>query len=171
MAVPTTERRGQVTGADPSHRTVARNHQAESEPYTTRKWKAASLPAGIAAPLGMLGLLGVQFLLGIALNLYGKLPSFGSGMAAMMRTGPLIMAHMMLGMILAVGALLVLATALPQGWAPASCAAAALVGILVAGVGGLLFLMDGQGNGASYLMAVGFLVAVAGYITELGTAR
>ena len=47
--------------------------------------------------------------------------------------------------------LLVVANALPQARAPASCAAAALVGLLVAGLDSLLFLMDGQGNGASYV--------------------
>ncbi len=52
---------------------------------------------------------------------------------------------------LTVGAPLVVATALPQARAPASCAAAALVGLLVAGLDSLLFLVDGQGNGASYV--------------------
>ena len=49
----------------------------------------------------MLGLLAVQFLLGMALNLYVTIPPFGAGTAATMRTGPLVMAHMMLGMVLA----------------------------------------------------------------------
>ncbi len=51
------------------------------------------------------------------------------------------------------------------------CTVAALGGILVAGLGGLVFLMDGQGNSASYLMAVGFLVAVAGYVAEIVAVR
>ena len=127
--------------------------------------------ASIAVPLGMLGLLAVQFLLGMALNLYVSIPAFGASMAAMMRTGPLVMMHMMLGMLLAGGALLALALALPLGRRAAGCASVGLVGILVAGLGGLLFLMDGQTNGTSYLMAVGFLVAVAGYVAEVVTVR
>lgn len=131
----------------------------------------AGRSAKIVAPLGMLGLLAVQFLLGMALNLYVTIPSFDSGMTAMMRTGPLLMVHMMLGMVLAGGALLALAMALPQGRQAVGCAATALGGIFVAGLGGVLFLMDGQDNGNSYLMAVGFLVAVGGYIAEIVILR
>ena len=127
--------------------------------------------AQVAVPLGLLGLLGVQFLLGMAVNLFVHLPLAGAGMAEMMGNRPLVGLHMMLGMILAAGAVLGVATALPNGrWATA-CAVVALGGILVAGIGGLAFLMGGQSNGASYLMAVGFLVAVGGYVTEVVTAR
>lgn len=125
----------------------------------------------VAAPLGMLGLLGVQFLLGMAVNLYAQLAAAGGGMAAMMRSGPLVVTHMMLGMLLGAGALLAVALAVPYGRQAVGCAAVGLVGIVVAGLGGLLFLMDGQSNGASYLMAVGFLVAVAGYVAEIVEAR
>lgn len=124
-------------------------------------------PANTAASLGMLGLLAVQFLLGMAVNLYITLPSTGFGMAEMMGGGPLVMVHMMLGIILVVGALLAFATALPCGKWAVVCAAIALLGIVVAGIGGLTFLMGGQSNGASLLMAVGFLVAVGGYVAEL----
>ena len=135
----------------------------------TRPWRSpasARRSAVTAAPLRMLGLLGVQFLLGMAVNLYVQLPSRGASMEGMI-DGGLVVIHMILGLLLAAGVLLAVALALPYGRAAAGCAAAALVGILVAGLGGLLFLMDGRGNGASYLMAVGFLVAVVGYVTEL----
>jgi hypothetical protein len=134
-------------------------------PASTRR------PASTAAPLGMLGLLAIQFLLGMAVNLYVRLPSAGGGMEEMMRTGPLVMTHMMLGMLLAAGALVAFAVAIPYGRWAVSCAAVALGGILVAGLGGLLFLMGGQSNGASYLMATGFLIAVGGYVAELLTGR
>lgn len=113
----------------------------------------------------MLGMLGLQFLVGMAVNLYVKLPSAGGAMTEMMGSGPLVMFHMMLGMFLAAGA--VVALALPYGRHAVGCAAIALAGILVAGLGGLVFLMGGQSNGASYLMAVGFLGAVAGYVAQL----
>ena len=119
------------------------------------------------APLGMLGLLAVQFLLGIAINLYVQISSADFGMTEMMRSGPLVMVHMMLGMMLALGATVAVGVALPYGKRAVGCAAAALGGILVAGIGGLLFLMDGQNNGASYLMAVGFLIAIGGYVAQI----
>ena len=127
--------------------------------------------ADVAVPLGLLGLLGVQFLLGMAANLFVRLPPAGVGMAEMMGNGQLVGLHMMLGMILAVGGVLGVATALPNGRRATACAVVALAGILVAGLGGLAFLMGGQSNGASYLMAVGFLVAVGGYVAEVVTVR
>jgi hypothetical protein len=127
--------------------------------------------AGVAIPLGLLGLLGVQFLLGMAVNLFVHLSPAGAGMAEMMGNGPLVGLHMMLGMVLAAGGVLGVATALPNGRRATACAVVALGGILVAGIGGLAFLMGGQSNGASYLMAVGFLVAVGGYVAEVVTVR
>ncbi|MCL4446465.1 MAG: hypothetical protein M1134_06310 [Actinobacteria bacterium] len=124
-----------------------------------------------AAPLVMLVLLGVQFLVGMAVNLYVHLPSTSATMAEMMGSGPLLMIHMMLGMMLAAGAVVAVAVAVPFGRRVVTCAATALGGIFVAGLGGVLFLMDGQGNGASYLMAVGFLVAAGGYVAELVMTR
>ena len=69
------------------------------------------------------------------------------------------------------GGVLGVVTALPNGRQATACAVVALGGILVAGLGGLAFLMGGQSNGASYLMAVGFLVAVGGYLAEVVTVR
>ena len=127
--------------------------------------------ADIAVPLALLGLLGVQFLLGMAINLFVHIWPAGAGMAEMMGNGPLVGIHMMLGMILVAGGVLGVATALPNGRQATACAVVALGGILVAGLGGLAFLMGGQSNGASYLMAVGFLVAVGGYVAEVVTVR
>ncbi|MDA8285433.1 MAG: hypothetical protein M0Z42_19525 [Actinomycetota bacterium] len=145
-------------------------HQAQSGP--TDPWRppiSARRSAATAAPLAMLGLLAIQFLLGMAVNLYVKLPSAGGAMTEMMGSGPLVMIHMMLGVFVAAGAVVAVAAGIPFGRRAVSCAAIALASIFAAGLGGLLFLMDGQSNGASYLMAVGFLVAVAGYVTEVIT--
>lgn len=119
----------------------------------------------------MLGLLAVQFLLGMGVNLFVTLPSAGFAMAEMMFSGPLVMVHMILGMLLAVGALFAIVAAFEYGPWAIFCAATSLGGILVAGAGGLTFLMGGQSNGASFLMAVGFLVAVGGYVAELVKAN
>ena len=118
----------------------------------------------------MLGLLGVQFLLGMAVNLYVQLPP--GGMTQMMRgsgPSPLLMIHMMLGMTLGAGALLTLWHSLRSGRRSTWCATVGLGGVLLAGIAGMLFLMGGQSNGASYLMAVGLLVAAGGYLAELVT--
>ena len=136
-----------------------------------RPARSSGRPADIAVPLGLLGLLGVQFLLGMAVNLFVPIPSAGAGMAEMMGNGPLVGLHMMLGMILAAGAVLGVATALPSGPRTTACAAIALGGILAGGLGGLAFLMGGQSNGASYLMAIGFVVAVGGYVAEVVTVH
>ena len=134
-----------------------------------RPARSSGRAADIAVPLGLLGLLGVQFLPGTSVNLFTPIPPADAEMAEMMGNGPLMGLHMMLGMILAAGAVLGVATALPSGRRATACAAIALGGILAGGLGGLAFLMGGQSNGASYLMAVGFVVAVGGYVAEVVT--
>ena len=81
------------------------------------------------------------------------------------------MIHMMLGIILVFGALVAFVTSLPYGRWAIVCAAISLGAILVAGIGGVIFLMGGQSNGASFMMAVGFLIAVGGYVAELVKAN
>ena len=91
-------------------------------------------------------------------------------MTEVMRNGPLVMVHMMLGMMLVLGAMVAVGVALPYGERAVGCAAAALGGILVAGLGGSLFLLDGQSNRTSYLMAVGFLIATGSYVAQIVAA-
>jgi len=74
-------------------------------------------------------------------------------------------------LLLAAAALLAVALALPYRRQAVACAAVGLVGILAVRLAGLLFLMDGQSNGASCLMALGVLVAVAVYVAEIVEAR
>ena len=78
---------------------------------------------------------------------------------------PLFMTHMMLGVLLAlvacVIALLSLTNKEPRfkfmAWV-------AFLAVLVAGYGGLSFLMGGQNNGNSFMMAIGWLVAFGVYM-------
>ena len=123
------------------------------------------------------GLLSVQFLLGMYVNLYLNLPPVtsstrGSGVSAMARfgtmfsSGPLLMAHMMLGMLLIVSGTVALIVAASSGNRFAiGWSATGLVALLVAGYGGISFFMFGQDNVDSYLMAVGFLVSFTAYLT------
>ncbi len=147
------------------------NNRDETTNFAELHASSSRMRARSTAPLAMLALLGVQFLVGMAVNLYVHLPSNGTTMMQMMGNGPLLMLHMMLGMVLAVGAVVSVAVAAPFGRRAVTYAAIALGGIVSAGLGGVVFLMDGQGNGASYLMAVGFLVAVGGYVAELVTTE
>lgn len=125
----------------------------------------------LAPPLVMLGLLGAQFLLGMAVNLFVQLPPSGEAMATMMSGNPLIPLHMMLGILLGAGAVLAVVLARAGGTAVIGCAALALGGIVVAGSGGLTFLFGSYDNTFSFLMSVGFLVAVGGYVGEFAYLR
>jgi hypothetical protein len=155
-----------------------RRGTASKSPHVPAHDKTATsrAPGGIpsspraTAALWMLGLLGVEFLVGMGVNFYVELPS--GGMTQMMRGGganPLLMVHMMLGMTLGVGAVLTLWFARRYGRWPIVCATVALAGIVGAGIAGMVFAVGGQNDVASFLMAVGFLVALAGYIAELVT--
>ena len=85
------------------------NEKGRSDPASVGARRAALGPTGLwrsptansrcasAAPLGMLGLLAIQFLLGMAVNLYVKLSSAGGAMTEMMGNGPVVVIHMMLG--------------------------------------------------------------------------
>lgn len=138
-------------------------------PHMTETVTIAS-PRRATAPLWMLGMLGVEFLVGMGVNFYVELPS--GGMTQMMNSGPspLLMVHMMLGMTLGIGAVLTLWLARRFGGWPILCAAIAFAGIVEAGIAGMVFVSDGHSDVASFLMAGGFLAAVSGYVAELVTS-
>ena len=73
----------------------------------------------------------------------------------------------MMGILIGVGSMVTLVLALSRGRKVVVLAALGAAGTFIAGVGGLRFLMAGQANGSSYLMATGFLVVVVGYVGEL----
>lgn len=123
------------------------------------------------------GLLAVEFLIGMYMNLYVNLPQIANnsrefGGSMMGRFGmmfspdqPLLMVHMMLGMFLVVIGVVVLVVAAHSrdrfsiGWS-----ATGLAALVIAGYGGISFFMFGHSDGDSYLMAVGFLVSFAAYL-------
>lgn len=113
----------------------------------------------------MLGGLGVQFVVGMYTNLFVSMPprSVGGMMVHMgfgVRMPPIFAVHMWLGVALAVGATVVLGI----GWHTARRATAlAWTAILLAGFGGLMFFMGGQRNSDSFIMALGWLIAVGAY--------
>lgn len=121
----------------------------------------------------VLGVMAVQFVLGMDINLFVHLPGTGysvgmGGMMGVMTDSPALMVHMMLGILLAILGLVAVLTAATTGRAGVVISSAAgAVGIVVAGLGGIRFLMYGQGNVASFVMAVGFLVALLAFVFEL----
>lgn len=122
----------------------------------------------------VLGVLVVQFLLGMDVNLFVSLPrstsaadARGAGMSSAM-ANPALMTHMMGGLLLAVLAVLaVLAAAATRRPAVLASAAGGAVAVAVAGAAGVRFLMYGHGNDASFVMASAFMFAVIGFVTEL----
>lgn len=125
-----------------------------------------------ASVMAMLGLLAVQFVLGMYANLDVALPSSsGSSMRTVMPTvlrhvGLLL--HAGLGFVLLAAGVVALISSMKTGIGKAIwLAVAGLTGLIVAGIGGMTFLMAGQGNSSSYLMAIGFLVSFSCYFAEL----
>ena len=130
----------------------------------------ARLMIAAGAAVAMVAVLSVQFLLGMGVNLTVHVAHarFGVGsMMAVMRGQPLLMVHMMLGMLTAVLAVVAAATAATSARAGVTVpAVVGLLAVLVAGYGGIRFLLTG-GNAASFTMAAGFVVAYAAYFVEL----
>lgn len=121
----------------------------------------------------VLGVLAVQFLLGMDVNLFVHLPDPGysvgmGGMMGVMAGSPALMVHMLLGILLAILGLVAVLTAATTGRTGVLVSSVVgALGIVVAGLGGIRFLMYGQGTVASFVMAVGFLVALLAFVFEL----
>ena len=112
----------------------------------------------------LIGLLGLEFLLGMAVNLYvepvptGSL-DLGSGLAP--AEGALWIAHLLNALALVATALLLVVLFLRRSQLRSLQAGAlfALGGVLIAAAGGFEFVVGSGAPGYSLLMAVGFLVA------------
>lgn len=128
---------------------------------------------GVWAGFALLGitslLLALEFLLGMYVNLYdASLPNsiehvFGSGLAM-----SALAAHVTLGILLGVFALLTLLWAvMRRRLHVAAWAMIGLLGVLLAAVGGDLFLMNQQ-PAWSFTMALGFLISFGAYTRAAG---
>ncbi|MHB8293365.1 MAG: hypothetical protein ACYDH5_01765 [Acidimicrobiales bacterium] len=130
----------------------------------------ARLGFAAAATTVMIVILSVQFLLGMGVNLTVNVAHahFGlSSMMGIMRGKPLLMVHMMLGMLVAVLAIITAVAAGVTGRGPVLVPGlVGLAAVLVAGYGGIWFLLTG-GNAASFTMATGFIIAYAAYFIEM----
>ena len=108
-----------------------------------------------------LALLLPQFLLGIYVNLFVPTPN----------GQPLLIAHIVVGTLLLVVALITTIVAL-VGRRPAAAVLSAigLVLLVVAWIGGIRFLGGGH-NADSYLMAAGFVLAASSYVVAFDRSR
>jgi hypothetical protein len=109
----------------------------------------------------------VQLLLGMANTFWLAVPETGSGWSAAAPMG-LLMAHTTLGAALLVLAVWIVVAAYrghDRIWLTAS--AVGMVGILIAAGGGIAFMGQTSNDGASFLMALGTAVALAGYALGL----
>jgi hypothetical protein len=125
-------------------------------------------PTGIRA-LGaaMVVTLLCQLLLGMANTFWLTVPDSGSAWSVETPTG-LLMAHMTLGVVLLVLAIWIAVAAFrghDRNWLTAS--AFGIFGILLGFGGGIAFMGQTSNDGASFLMAVGTSVAIAGYALGL----
>jgi hypothetical protein len=131
--------------------------------------------------LGMAALLLGQFLAGMFVNLYVGVPSSHPGTSvpivigtlpgigwAIASGGAALAIHTMLGLLIALGSIALLVMTARSG-RPALLAAmaAGLVGVMFAGVSGIGFLNNYGADRATYLMSIGFSVAVASYAVAL----
>ena len=139
-----------------------------------------SVRAGAAT---MVVVLAVQFLLGMLTNLYISLPAHSYGgafamgrMMTAMTSGtgaglPLLMFHMMLGPLMVIVALVTLVASIAsRRQRDIVLGTVGLLSILLAGYGGLSFLLGGGHNAASLIMSLGFLAAFSAYFTQVSTA-
>lgn len=138
---------------------------------------ALSRPAGPRSRLGSLGgpflaLVVLEFLLGMALNLFGSLPT-GSPWAVL-TSSPLLDVHLVVGfLLLGIAANAVRTSVLARLRGALIVTSLGFLFGLAAFFAGLSFAFGDPSSGASYAMSVGFagLVVEAGYLLQLGTSR
>lgn len=124
----------------------------------------------------------LQFVLGIYVNLFVSIPQVSAGtpgammagMGAMMGRGvsPTFMVHMMLGMLLVLLGVATVVIVAPSefGAAAITFAGVGLASLLVAGYGGMSFVMFRQNDALSFTMAIGFIFAVTAYVAILAVS-
>ncbi|MCL5804642.1 MAG: hypothetical protein M1306_04980 [Candidatus Thermoplasmatota archaeon] len=108
----------------------------------------------------------IQFLVGMYVNLFVALPHSLSFLGMMGFMGvysgfAFVMVHMMIGILVGLTSIGILFVSLFSGRFNMSILSISLLlSIILAGVNGLFFVFDGQNNINSYLMSIGFILAV-----------
>jgi heme A synthase len=124
---------------------------------------------------GLLALIGIQFFLGMWLNLFGSFPtgSGSLGTAVTFTSDPILILHILLGILLVVGAIVLVARSWPDPMRSMRVfSLAGLAGLVFASLAGSGFVYSGYSSGVdSFLMAVGFGVALTAYYEGLVRLR
>lgn len=139
----------------------------------TDKTKRKIKIVGIGLPI-MLVLLVIQFIVGMYLNFYVELPANHPGIhgsyapsipwAITGHAGIALAIHVVNWILLTLGAIaLVVCSALSRRRASIIGTSFGLLFILMAGSGGLTFLNRGGANEESFIMALGFILAMVAY--------
>lgn len=147
----------------------------------TQKSKPVGSSVRTMALMMIMALL-LQFLLGMYTNLFISLPRttmrasglLMPGMGHMMSAGildPVFMAHMVVGMLLAIGAVatVIVAVRVKHPFF-VIITIIGLIAVLIAGYGGIMFFMNGEHNSESYTMAIGWLSAFTTYFMVLSAS-
>ncbi|MHB1505738.1 MAG: hypothetical protein ACYCO4_04170 [Sulfobacillus sp.] len=122
----------------------------------------------------MVGLLLVQFAVGIYVNVFVQISTPGAvggmmgAMGAMMSVmSPMVMLHAMLGVLLVAAGVVTVAVAASLGKRRRSLAwsVVGLVFVLIAGYFGLRFLFFGQHSSDSFLMAMAWLGSLSAFLS------
>jgi heme A synthase len=123
----------------------------------------------------ILGLIALQFFLGMWLNLFGKFPmgSGGLGSALTFTSDPILIAHIVLAIILGLGSIALVI----RSWSDPLrsvrwFSVGGFVGLAFASITGSGFVTTGYSSGVdSFLMAVGFAIALTAYYEGLVRLR
>lgn len=118
----------------------------------------------LSMSLGLLtALLGVQFLLGMYLNLYVNLPSNTNSFAGYISENGILAAHIGFAFLLVILSFVAFFQAIHAriGNLYIFSVLLSTISIVAAGISGMLFMMGGQNNLYSYLMAFFFLISFA----------
>jgi lysylphosphatidylglycerol synthetase-like protein (DUF2156 family) len=119
--------------------------------------------------LGLLSMLGLQFILGMILNLFIKLPKGSNSLTTTIKHGGglVLVLHILVAIGLLIGSLILVArsyAAKSRSWIIASIVGT--LGVIAALTNGLAFI--GNSNDVnSFVMAIGFMVAATAYSVTL----
>lgn len=121
----------------------------------------------------MVYLLVIQFVLGMAVNLFVTISPSQNGFWWPVVQGPaaILIVHLLLGVLLVINSIVVLVHAFRMSdLAPRLIAGIGAAAVLAAAISGRVFLGNNQ-NVASFSMAIGFAVAVVAYSQLLYALR
>jgi hypothetical protein len=121
--------------------------------------------------IGMLLLLSIEFVLGMALGLFVSLPS-GGGVVAILGSYPVLDLHILIALfIIGISARALALSRGEPGRGALYASTLALLSALVATIAGWEFAFRGQSPDASFIMAMGFLGVLVGAFALHGHGR